>query len=165
MYNIITSLYIMKPIIFYDNWLPKLIKVYCITLTIFCFTTADDANTLDDRTIRHESLHVIQWLETTISMLLLASLLVCMSLIPWWCTLLSIVIFYAFYGLEWLIKFLILIFKANYLVADAFDEAYHQISVEYEAFENTFNKDYNKTRNLFAWTKYIFKLDYGHNNS
>lgn len=55
--------------------------------------------------------------------------------------------FFLWYGLEFLVRFL-----ANGM---NWDRAYRSISFEREAYSNQYEKEYLKTRKLFAWWKYL----------
>ena len=59
------------------------------------------------------------------------------------------VFFYLLYGLEWLIKYSI--------VLDA-KKAYYLISFEREAYENDTYKNWIQERPRFYWLKYLFKV-------
>lgn len=59
---------------------------------------------------------------------------------------LLIVLFYIFYGLEWLIKFLK--YKDGYTT-------YQNLSFEREAYQNEHNLEYMKTRKFWAFLKYM----------
>jgi len=59
-------------------------------------------------------------------------------------------LFFILYGLEWFIKLFFCKFNTS--------RAYHSISFEQEANVNQGNVEYNNSRNLYAWVKYVFKL-------
>lgn len=146
----------MLPIVVYNSRLTKLIKVYCITITVFAFTKVSKDRFVDD-VFRHERIHVHQWLETTCCTLVLLFLLAYIGFISWWCTLLSLVVFYALYGLEWLCKFLYFYISENQTIARCHNLAYYSISAEQEAYDNENDIDYDNKRIIFNWLKYLFK--------
>ena len=62
------------------------------------------------------------------------------------------IFFYIWYGIEWLIKFIIspYLFKTN-------KNAYHNISFEQEAYYNEDDYNYLNKRKRYSWLKYILK--------
>ena len=57
-----------------------------------------------------------------------------------------LILFYAWYGVEWLIK------AIKY---KSFDKAYENISFEREAYTNEKNLEYLNNRKWYSWFKYI----------
>lgn len=149
----------MLPIVITNSRFAKLLNVYYITIFIFTFTKETNDN-IDVEDYQHEQIHFWQWLETTLLMLILACFLAYFELISWWCTSLSIFIFYVLYGLEWLCKFIILYITKTKTNVSFIDIAYYNISSEIEAFTNANNTDYFKRRISFNWLKNIFNLKY-----
>lgn len=93
---------------------------------------------LSMRTKIHETIHALQWTEvTSVAFVLLASLSWTIS--PYW-ILVSPLVYYILYVIEWLIKL-------------PFGNAYRNISFEREAFANHNNCNYLCERELFAWFK------------
>lgn len=91
------------------------------------------------RLINHEKIHSRQYIEITLLSLIL---LLPLIFILWWLPLLSLIMFYIIYIIEWLIKL-------------PFGNSYYKISFEREAYNNEYNLEYLKTRKIFSWIKYI----------
>lgn len=92
-------------------------------ITLFPFIFLAKADLSHDATlVRHEKIHLRQQAE------------------------LLIILFYAWYGVEFLVRFLQ--YKNKSL-------AYRNISFEREAFAQEQSCDYLKNRSFFAWTKYL----------
>lgn len=142
----------MLPIVIYNSKLAKLLNVYCITIFIFTFTKETN-NSLYADDYRHEQIHYWQWLETTIFMLILACFLAYFGIISWWCTLISVLIFYILYGLEWICKTIVL--KDTFTKLNT---AYRSISAEIEAYDYDSDVNYKRYRIPFNWLKNLFKL-------
>lgn len=82
----------------------------------------DDSYLLDITTINHESIHWKQQME------------------------MGIVLFYLWYGIEWIIK-LFIFGKA----------AYYNISFERESYKHEHDLEYLNNRKHFSWFKYLYK--------
>ena len=82
-----------------------------------------------ESTITHETLHLKQALDFGIGKF-------------------GFIIFYLFYGLEWILKLPMYLFGKN---------PYRELSFEKEAYDNQYNPDYPNTRKRWAWIKRIFK--------
>lgn len=98
---------------------------------------------LTARTLNHERIHSAQIEECMIATFLLTSVLMFMGL--WWVTLLSTLLsFYLWYGVEWLVKRII-----------GGEDAYYRLSFEREAYLNEGDPRYTRTRKSFAWIKLL----------
>lgn len=97
-----------------------------LTLFPFVFVRKDGREFFTLKTERHETTHALQQLETLY------------------------VIFFALYGVEWLIKLPFCKFDTQ--------KAYMSISFEQEAYEHQDEFGYNNVRKHFAWIRYIFTL-------
>ena len=110
-----------------------------IAIGWFVFSKLDK---LTNRTKVHETIHALQWTEVTlVASALLAALSGIIS--PYW-MLISPMVYYILYVLEWLIKL-------------PFGNAYRNISFEREAFSNDNNQNYLMNRELFSWVKRLKK--------
>lgn len=145
-------------IYFYNNPIAKFLKIKYITIGFVVLSSVPiyEVNNVDRN---HEKIHFVQWLETTLLMLILACFLAYFGLILWWCTSLSIFIFYALYGLEWLCKFVILYITKTKANVPLIDIAYYNLSAEVEAFMYESNINYKKYRKPFNWLRNLFKLN------
>lgn len=117
----------------------------------FIFVRKDVRNlTVND--INHEKIHGMQQIETHIFALILAVLLAAVGLFSWWWVLVSPLVYFALYGLEYIIRWICYGFETR--------DAYRNISFEQEAYLNENDLTYIKNRHLFASWKYIFKKTY-----
>ena len=100
--------------------------------------------TLSERSKRHEMIHVSQWLEVTI---LSVTLLAVAGLLAgaFWLVVLSPLVYYAWYVLEWLVKVFI----------PSSESAYRRVSLEREAYGNQDDIDYLEGRKFLAWVKHV----------
>lgn len=113
-----------------------------INLFGIVFTRED----LTDKEKNHERIHSLQIVESAIlGFYLFSSIVLIFNLSSWW-ILLSLVSFYIFYGLEYVI---IRLFHKKQ------NDAYHDVSFEEEAYVNDDNLEYKKERIPFNWIQYI----------
>ena len=106
-----------------------------ITLGCFIFTKKKD---LSEKTKRHETIHMMQWMEVTIAALIVLGLLSWL-ISPYW-MIISPLIYYVWYVMEWLVRL-------------PFGNAYRKISFEREAFANDKDPEYLINRELFNFFK------------
>jgi len=100
---------------------------------------------IDDVNMNHERIHSAQIEESMIVSFCLSAPLLFMGL--WWVTLLATLLgFYAWYSIEWLVK--LIKYKSK-------NKAYRNMGFEIEAYENEDNLDYLIYRKAFDWFKYI----------
>lgn len=113
-----------------------------------------DARNLTVKDINHEKIHGMQQIETHIVALIFAVLLATVGLFSWWWVLVSPLVYFALYGLEYIVRW----------IGCGFDtrEAYRNISFEQEAYLNENDLTYIKNRHLFASWKYLFRKTYHH---
>ncbi len=97
----------------------------------------------------HEKIHGMQQIETHIVALILAVLLAAVGLFSWWWVLVSPLVYFALYGLEYIVRWVCYGFDTR--------EAYRNISFEQEAYLNENDLTYIKNRHLFASRKYLFQ--------
>lgn len=111
-----------------------------------------DARNLTVKDINHEKIHGMQQIETHILALILAVLLAAVGLFSWWWVLVSPLVYFALYGLEYIVRWIGCGFYTR--------EAYRNISFEQEAYLNENDLTYIKNRHLFASWKYLFRKTY-----
>lgn len=104
-----------------------------ISIGWFVFSKKEE---LTDKTKIHETIHALQWTEITILSILIISLLSCV-ISPFW-ILISPLIYYIWYILEWLIRLL----KGD---------TYRNILFEKEAYKHDNDSNYLHNRELFNW--------------
>ena len=102
-------------------------------------------------TINHEKIHWQQQLEMiiigAIISLIAGIILLSLGILSWWLLLLLVfpfLFFYLWYLTEWIIR-----------IPINGRAAYRSLSMEREGWANRENLDYNKTRKLVAWLKYM----------
>ena len=106
---------------------------------------------LDDVTINHEGVHIMQQLEVLVTAFFaIAMVVLSLDWSLWW-LLLSLCVYYIWYGIEYFIRL---------CIYGNGKEAYRNISFEQEAFMNEKDFNYLIERNAFAWVKYITKKTY-----
>ena len=92
---------------------------------------------------RHENIHGRQQVEMTIVGVFIAALMFALEF-EWW-SLCAIPLFYIWYIIEWVIRLFI---NPN---------PYRSISFEQEAYKNENDPEYLDYREIFSWTRYLFK--------
>ena len=140
---------IKNMITIYNNLIPfKGYKAMCVYPFLFVRKTAN----ITDTDINHEKIHGEQQKEVLVVFALLLVLAVVLGLLPWWLILVSPLVYFAMYGLEYVVRW----------ICYGFDtcEAYRNISFEQEAYLNENDLTYIKNRHLFAWRKYLFRKTY-----
>lgn len=101
---------------------------------------------IDPVEYNHEDIHSRQWLEcTTVAMFIIAFLELIFNINFWW-VLITPLVYYILYGLEYLI---IRCFHKKQ------NDAYHDVSFEEEAYANENDLAYSQYRKPFAWIKYV----------
>ena len=133
--------------IIYNNWFPF---GYYKLFNLFGILFSKD-KTLNEVDINHEGIHSAQIKELAIlglSIILVLDVLIGM---PLWSYLIGILMFYIWYGIE-------------YLIVRCFhkkqNDSYHDISLEEEAYINESNLNYLENRKYFNWVKFIKPKSY-----
>lgn len=99
-----------------------------------------------ERVKNHESIHTEQIKELACVGIILSLLLILLFNMPFWIIIFGVSLFYIWYGIEYV--FVRFLHKKQ-------NNAYHDISLEEEAYNNQYNFNYLKTRKHFNWFKYI----------
>lgn len=133
--------------VYYNNWLAKLILVpgySTITLAAWVLTKY---HALSQRVINHECTHARQWTELTVAsgLLIWIGLLIFGYSAWWW--LLSGIVFYVWYVLEYLIRRVIGLFSGD----GKQNTAYRLVSFEQEARLAEEDCNYLENSVYFAW--------------
>lgn len=138
--------------IFYNSIVAKILLCLsaCTTITIGCFICTKKSS-LTQRTINHESIHVCQFNE----LFVLTSAIVMISTwifnAPLFILVIPFISWWLFYGLEWLIRLFISIFKRK---IDLF-AIYKSLSFEREAYGHEYDDHYVENRRYFSWFKLL----------
>ena len=132
--------------VFYSSHLAKLLR-YAHTITIGPFILTKRKK-LDQSVINHECVHVRQWAELTLANWFIMWLLSLMINLSTWWFILPVVVFYLWYGAEYLIRLAIL--KTH-------KEAYRAISFEQEARLAENDENYLENSRYFSWIKFLNK--------
>jgi len=140
----------MKVRLVFNNIIPfKGFKAITIWPWVFVRKDASVFNKTDER---HESIHLCQQLETLVASLVITCLLSVFGVIsPWW-ILVSPLVYFVLYGLDWLVRWFAYGFDGH--------TAYRNIAAEQEAYVMQTNEMYLKERKPFAHFAYIFRKTY-----
>lgn len=134
--------------VFYDSRLAKalLFMSSCKTITLGPFVCSKLKESEMGQWVRnHECTHARQWIELTVASGVIIWLLMLVFNISAWWLILSALAFYLWYGIEWLVRFLI---KLNA------KKAYKAIAFEREAYDNEYDANYLENSRYFAWLRY-----------
>lgn len=131
---------------YYNNWLAKVLLFFstCHTIAVAWFVLSKRSEAGTDQTDRnHETIHALQWTEVTMTAgAIIFAAVLAFGISPWW-MLLSPVVYYVWYLLEWLCKL-------------PSGNAYRSIGFEQEAYANDSDPDYVENRHLFCgWMKRV----------
>ena len=142
--------------IFYNNVIAKLILwkgFSSIMLFGFVFTKKKKGE-LTEASIRHEKIHQCQYIECTLSGLLLFIFpALCFSF--WWIVIVPL-FYYIIYVMGWLLNAILLKSTEGCTsLKEASDKAYYMIAMEQEAYKNQSNDTYLSGRRWFAWIDYL----------
>lgn len=118
-----------------------------ITLAAWVCTKCMSKEEMPQSTRNHECTHARQWVECMLASGVIIWALVLFANISAWWFVLSFLMFYILYVLEYLIK---LILYRN------FSKAYENISFEREAYACEHDNNYLENGDYFEWIKYIF---------
>lgn len=134
---------------YYNNWLAKVLLSCstCHTITVGWFVLSKESEDRIPQGIKnHETIHSMQWAEMTMAMGLVLFLIVTIFEVdPWW-MLVSPLVYYLWYVLEFCIKS----FRFGH-------RSYKHVSFELEAYENQYDESYVENRHMFCgWMKRIF---------
>lgn len=135
--------------VFYESWIAKhlLFSGYStITLFAWVFTKWTEALARQS-TINHECVHARQWTELTIAsgLIIWAGMLI-FGFSAWW-LLLSSIVFYLWYVVEWCIRVIVGCFSSH--------DAYRMVSFEREARLAETDSNYLENSRYFAWIKFL----------
>lgn len=135
--------------VIYNNIIP--FKGYtAITIWPLIFARKS-AKWLKDYVVNHESIHLRQQLEVLIVSAVIIAALILIFGWSWWWLLLSLGVYYAGYGIDYAIR---------YILYGSPHEAYRNIATEQEAYLNQYDLTYLKHRKPFAWVKYLGQRTY-----
>lgn len=139
--------------VYYNCWIANvfLFAAHTITLGPFVLTKKSESE-LKQNIINHECTHARQWIELTISAgIILLGLVLAFDISACW-MLISGMLFYAWYILEWFVRLV------AYKVIGINKDAYEMISFEREAYGSEDDCNYLENCRYFCgWLKYVFK--------
>ncbi len=134
---------------YYDSKVAKVLLAFssCHTITIGPFVFSKRSKDDIEQNVRnHETCHSIQWIElaciTGIIVLILQLLFGCSA---WW-YFSAAIMFYLWYGIEFLVRL---------VLNRSFKKAYRAIAFEQEAYGSEKDCNYIENRPLFSWLKFI----------
>lgn len=124
-----------------------------VAMSIFPFIfVRKDASRITTNVITHEKIHSRQQAETMAIVTIMVLTLLLFDLISLWWLLSIPATYYALYGLEYAVRFVMYGFSRKM--------AYRNISFEQEAYINEADPTYPSRREAFASWKYIFRKTY-----
>lgn len=135
----------MKLIVVYNNIFP-LKRFTAMTILPFMFVRKDRAWAFNAIGERHEGTHIRQQLEMLVVGVVIATVLAASGC--GWLSLLSLPLFFYWYGIEWLVRL---------CIYRNMTTAYKNVAFEREAYDNMYNITYLEQRDVFAWIRYIRK--------
>ena len=141
--------------VFYDSWVARMALYFskCHTIMLFGFVfSKQKASEMTQATRNHECVHARQWFETTVLVgSIILSLVLVFNISAWW-MLLSGVVYYVWYVVEWVIRSII-----YSVLNDDWDctkrNPYKDICFEREACFSERDPNYLENSNYFAWLK------------
>lgn len=136
--------------VFYESWIAKhLLFASYTTITLFAWVfTKWSEKEAQQSTINHECVHTRQWIELTVASGLLIWLgMLLFGYSAWW-LMLSAMVFYIWYVLEFVVKWFYGSIMGNY-------NAYKNISFEREARLSEKDSNYLENSAYFAWLKML----------
>lgn len=135
--------------VFYESWIAKhLLFPGYSTITIFAWVfTKWSELSVRQSTINHECVHARQWTELAIAsgLLIWVGMLI-FGFSAWW-LLLSSVVFYLWYVVEWCVRLIVGCFSSH--------DAYRMVSFEREARLAETDSNYLENSKYFAWLKFL----------
>ena len=145
----------MKPKIFYNSKLAKAILFGDYNTMMFFGIIITKQSELSAKTINHESIHVKQFIEVTVTFAVVLGILSIFTT-PWILTAFPFA-YYIVYGLECAVSYVYHFFKGD-AVDKINDEAYYASAFEMEAYAHENDMEYLDNRKLFAFIKYYGKI-------
>lgn len=119
-------------------------------IMIFGILFTRDKAKITARRMRHEKIHIRQWIEITLLCAVILTALHFFTGLSLWWLLTAIIAYYAVYGLCWLIE----------LCLPPYNRAYGNICMEAEAYYNAGDETYLSRRIPFSFLKYISNKRY-----
>ena len=143
--------------IFYNSWVAKTVlclsKCHTIMLFGFVFSKLKEEE-VAQRVRNHECVHARQWFEVTaLSGSVLLAIVLVFGISPWW-MLLSGIVYYVWYVLEWMCKSVWYSVMIDEWTCDM-DTPYQSISFEREARLSERDSNYLENSGYFGWLCYI----------
>ena len=141
--------------VFYNSWVAKsvlcLSKCHTIMLFGFVFSKLKEEE-VTQRVRNHECVHARQWFEvTSLSGMVILALVLVFGISAWW-LLLSSVVYYVWYVLEWMCKCVWYSIMIDEWTCDM-ETPYESISFEREARLSERDSNYLENSGYFGWLK------------
>ena len=141
--------------VFYNSWVAKsvlcLSKCHTIMLFGFVFSKLKEEE-VTQRVRNHECVHARQWFEvTSLSGMVILALVLAFGISAWW-MLLSGVVYYVWYVLEWMCKCVWYSIMIDEWTCDM-ETPYQSISFEREARLSERDSNYLENSGYFGWLK------------
>lgn len=141
--------------VFYNSWVAKsvlcLSKCHTIMLFGFVFSKLKEEE-VTQRVRNHECVHARQWFETTaLAGTIILALVLVFNISAWW-MMLSGIVYYVWYIVEWMIKGVYYTIMIDEWTCDM-ETPYQSISFEREARLSERDNNYLENGGYFGWLK------------
>ena len=141
--------------VFYNSWVAKsvlcLSKCHTIMLFGFVFSKLKQEE-VTQRVRNHECVHARQWFETTaLAGTIILALVLVFNISAWW-MMLSGIVYYVWYIVEWMIKGVYYTIMIDEWTCDM-ETPYQSISFEREARLSERDSNYLENSGYFGWMK------------
>lgn len=141
--------------VFYDSWFARLVLCLssCHTIMLFGFVFSKRKESeISQSTRNHECTHARQWFETTALFgALFLAIVLAFGVTPW-LVVLSGLMYYVWYVIEWLIK---LVIYNTFNTSGEKPNAYKNLSFEREARLSERDAHYLENSDYFAWLRHL----------
>lgn len=156
----------IKPIIFYDSWVAKmlLMRGYSAITIMFMVLTKYKEQQFSRRIETHETIHVCQWAETTLLAMFLSAVALTIELLTKGTYLsasaaaLSPLFYYLWYVAEYAVGLFVNSFRRCTVGISKLNESYYGVAFEEEAYTYQSDYSYPIERKPFAWVKFLGKF-------
>ena len=124
----------------------------CHTITLGCFVlTEKSEESVSKRLEMHEETHARQFNELLVLGLIIFGSLACICPIGWWWIIPSMLLFYVWYGIEWIVRFIIAL--CDRIKNRDWEIAYNNTVFEREAIDVS---ETGVNRKLFGFVRYYW---------
>ena len=141
--------------VFYNSWVARMLLYFssCHTIMLFGFVFSKlKEEEVTQRVRNHECVHARQWFETTaLAGTIILALVLVFNISAWW-MMLSGIVYYVWYIVEWMIKGVYYTIMIDEWTCDM-ETPYQSISFEREARLSERDSNYLENGGYFGWLK------------